>query len=82
MENFSISFVVLTLIIGLWIGTVTGSLLARVFGIGFLDMPLFGDSITLIRNFYLIERLDLRITPAALLGFAVTAILLYRKGKG
>ena len=82
MDKISISFVILALTLGLWIGGVAGSLLHRVFGLEILDVSLFGDSLNLISNFYLITRLEVRITPAAVLGFIITAILLYKKGKG
>ncbi len=82
MVKYSISFVLLVLFLGLMIGTVAGSLLEQIFGLGFLNLPLFGDEpLTLIKDFYFITKLEIQLTPGGLLGFAVAAYVLYRKGR-
>ena len=65
---------------GLLIGTVSGSILEQVFGLGVLNQPLMDTSYGLIEDFYLINRLDIRLTPAGLLGLIATVWLLYKKG--
>jgi hypothetical protein len=82
MEKMSISFVFVTLILGLFLGTVMGSLLSQVFGMDFLNRSIFGQSITMAENFYVFKRLDITITPASLIGLILTIVFLYKKGKG
>tara|TARA_Y100001972_G_C7415810_1_gene215163 strand:- start:214 stop:465 length:252 start_codon:yes stop_codon:yes gene_type:complete len=82
MVKYSISFVLLVLFLGLMIGTVGGSLLEQIFGLGVLNFALFGDGpLTLIEDFYLITKLQIQLTTGGLLGFAIAAWLLYRKGR-
>ncbi|MCR9144496.1 MAG: hypothetical protein NXI24_19820 [bacterium] len=72
----------LALFFGLMIGTVAGSLLEQIFGLSLLNWPLFGDEpLTLIEDFYFITKFEIQITPGGLLGFAITAYVLYRKGR-
>jgi len=80
MERHSISFVIVVLILGLLIGTVSGSLLEQVFGLDVLNQPLLDTSHGLIESFYLINRLDIRLTPAGLIGLIITIWLLFKKG--
>jgi len=78
MGRHSISFIVIALFFGLFIGTVAGSLLERIFGFGFLNQGLFGGSLQIARDFYIFKNLELRLTPAGLTGFVLAAWLLYR----
>ncbi len=78
MGKRSISFIVLVLVLGLFIGAVAGSLLSRVFGLDFLNHSLFG-TLTIARDFYLIKNLELQLTPAGLAGLVIAGWLLYRK---
>ena len=80
MERHSISFVIVVLFLGLLIGTVSGSLLEQVFGLNVLNQSLLETSDGLINDFYLINRLDIRFTPAGLMGLLLTIWLLYKKG--
>lgn len=77
MGKHSISFIFLVLVLGLFIGTVAGSLLARVFGLEILNHSLFGG-LVIARDFYLVKNLELQFTPAGLLGLVLTAWLLYK----
>ena len=79
MGKHSISFIVLVLIFGLFIGTVGGSLIEGIFGLEFLNRPLFGGSLKVAEDFYVIKNLELRLTPAGLMGFVIVAWLLYRR---
>lgn len=82
MVKYSISFVILVLLLGLLIGSVMGSLLEQIFGLALLNYPLFGaEPLSLIEDFYFIKRLDIQLTPGGLLGLAITAAVLYRKGR-
>lgn len=80
MGKFSISFVILALILGLFIGAVTGSLIHQVFGLTMLNTPMFGQSFTVAENFYILKRLEVELSPAAVIGFIITALILYKKG--
>ena len=77
MGKHSISFIVLVLVLGLFIGAVAGSLVSRVFGVDFLNYSLFG-TFTMARDFYLIKTLELQLTPASLVGLVLAGWLLYR----
>ncbi len=79
MSRFSFSFALLALFLGLFMGSVLGSLLAEVFGMEFLDKPLFADSILLAKDFYVLQRLEIKLTPAGLLGLAAAGWFLYKK---
>lgn len=82
MVKYSISFVLFALFLGLMIGTVAGSLLEQIFGLGFLNWPVFGDGpLTLIKDFYFITTLEIQLTPGGLIGFGISAYVLYRKGR-
>ncbi|MEQ9366177.1 MAG: hypothetical protein RIF32_18190 [Leptospirales bacterium] len=82
MVKYSISFVLLVLLLGLMIGTVAGSLLEQIFGLGFLNWALFGDGpLTLVMDFYFITKFEVQLTPGGLMGFGITAYVLYRKGR-
>ncbi|MDH5655467.1 MAG: hypothetical protein OEZ34_06135 [Spirochaetia bacterium] len=80
MDRYSISFIFVVLILGFMIGTVSGSLLDQIFGLSVLNQSLFGESYQLINNFYLIKRLDVKLTPAGLIGLGISIWLLYKKG--
>lgn len=82
MDRTSISFVILILILGMLIGSVGGSLIQQVFGYEFLNRALPERPLVLIENFYLVHRLELVLTPGALLGLVISGIYLYKKGKG
>ena len=73
----SISFVIVVLILGLFIGAVAGSLISRVFGLAFLDHALIGP-FTVANDFYVIKNLELQLTPASLLGLVIAGWLVYR----
>ncbi|MBL8021600.1 MAG: hypothetical protein JNM27_18155 [Leptospirales bacterium] len=79
MGRFSFSFAILALILGLLMGSVLGSLLQQVFGLEFLNKPLFADNIVLAKDFYAIQRLEIRLTGAGLLGLAAAGWFLYKK---
>lgn len=78
MDKYSIGFVVLVLFFGLMIGSVLGSLLNQVFGFTWFDIALVPENWALIKDFYLIRRLELQITPGTIVGFFVVAWYLYR----
>lgn len=82
MVRYSISFVLLVLFLGLMIGTVAGSLLEQIFGLGVLNYALFPNGpLTLIEDFYFITKLEIQLTPGGLLGSGIAAYVLYRKGR-
>jgi predicted membrane chloride channel (bestrophin family) len=81
MEKYSISFTVLVLVLGLLIGSVAGSLIEQVFGFPYVNMAIPERGIRLVNQFYLIENLTLKLTPASIVGFMLTIWLVYRKGK-
>ena len=81
LDRFSIGFVALVLFFGLLIGSVLGSLVHQVFGFSWLDYALVPEGFAFIEDFYLIRRLELQITPGAILGFCVAAWYLYRAAK-
>ncbi len=81
MVKYSISFVLAVLVLGLLIGAVAGSLLERIFGLGFLNLGLFTDPVTLIRDFYVITKLEIQLTSGGLLGFVIAAYVLYRNAR-
>ena len=78
MGKYSLGFVILVLVLSLFMGAVTGSLLSHIFGFEFLNHPISGEPLELVRNFYLIEKLVVRLTPAALLAACVAGWFLYR----
>lgn len=78
MRANSISFIILVLLLGLLIGAVTGSLVSRIFGLEFINRPLFSTPLHVAENFYIIKNLELQPTPASLLGFVIAVWLLYR----
>lgn len=82
MDKLSISFIVVALVLGSMIGAVAGSLLAQVFGLDILNSSIMGEYSPVLEDFYIVESLQIRVTPAALLGFIITVALLYKKGKG
>ncbi len=83
MGKYSISFIILVVILGVFIATVLGSLLSQVFGLDFLNYSIFGRGLKVAEDFYILKTLELRITPAGLLGLVLTGWLLYRtKEKG
>ncbi len=82
MEKPSISFVLVVLILGFFLGTVIGSLLAQVFGFEFLNLSVTGGAVRVAENFYVFDRLDLMITPAGIIGLLVAIFFLYKKEKG
>jgi len=79
VSRFSFSFAILALILGLFMGSVLGSLFQQVFGLSFLNKPLFADSIVLAKDFYALQRLEIRLTPAGLLGLIASGWFLYKK---
>lgn len=79
MSRFSFSFALLALLLGLFMGSVLGSLLAQIFGMEFLDRPLFADSIQVAKDFYFLQRLEIKLTPAGLIGLAAAGWFLYKK---
>ncbi len=79
LEGMPISFAIVTLFLGVMIGSAGGSLLSRVFGFHFLDQALFAESVTIITDFYFLSKVSVRITPGAIAGFLITAVILYRK---
>ncbi len=81
MGKYSISFVLIILIFGLFTGAVFGSLLEQVFGIGFLNIEIFSSPVKIAENFYILKNLELQLTPASLLGLVVAGWFLYKRGK-
>ncbi len=79
MSRFSFSFAALALILGFFMGSVLGSLLKQVFGLSFLDAPLFSDSLVVAKDFYAIKRLEIRLTAAGLFGLIAAGWFLYKK---
>lgn len=81
MNKYSIGFVLLVLVAGLFIGSVTGSLLQQVFGFSWLNVALINEGFAIVKDFYLIQRLELQITPGSITGFLVAAWYLYRNAR-
>jgi hypothetical protein len=81
MGKYSIGFVVLVLVFGMFLGAALGSLLQQVFGFGWLNQDLFSSPVEMVRDFYIIERLEVQLTPGSLLGLIAAGWILYKKGK-
>lgn len=81
MVKYSISFVLAVLVLGLLIGAVAGSLMERIFGLGFLNLGLFTDPVTVIEDFYVVTKLEIQLTSGGLLGFVIAAYMLYRNAR-
>jgi hypothetical protein len=79
IDKMPVSFVILAVFIGIMIGSVAGSLLSQIFGFDFLDRSLFAESITIIHDFYFLQKVSIRLSAGSLLGFFITLILIYRK---
>ncbi len=78
MKGHSISFVILVLLLGGFLGSVMGSLLETIFGLQFLNTELFPGKGIVIQNFYLIKEFNMQITWATLIGVATTLYLLFK----
>ena len=79
MDRYSISFVLVVLILGWFAGSVVGSFLDQMLQARLFDISLTGSWLR-IENFYLIQILELRLTPAGLLGLVLAGSFLYKKG--
>lgn len=79
MGKFSISFVLVVLFLGAFAGSVIGSLLDQMLQLELFDYNLT-DGWLRIESFYLIQILEVRLTPASLLGLVLTGVFLYKKG--
>jgi predicted membrane chloride channel (bestrophin family) len=79
MDRYSISFVLVVLILGWFAGSVVGSFLDQMLQARLFDISLTGSWLR-IENFYLIQILELRLTPAGLLGLVLAGVFLYKKG--
>lgn len=78
MDKYPIGFVLLVLFLGLFIGTVMGSLLQQVFGFTWLNVSLVKEGYAIVEDFYFLQRLEIQITPGSIIGFLVAAWYLYR----
>jgi len=81
MGKYSFTFVLFVLILGLFIGAVFGSLVHQVFGLEFLNRPIFSNPLKIAEDFYIIKKLELQLTPASILGLVVAGWFLYKRGK-
>ncbi|MCB1326149.1 MAG: hypothetical protein KDK35_13010 [Leptospiraceae bacterium] len=79
--KYSIGFVLIVLVLGLLIGAVLGSLIEQVFGLTWLNVELFGEPLLLADDFYIVKRLEVQLTPGALLGLLASGYYLYRRVK-
>ncbi|MBX7057457.1 MAG: hypothetical protein K1X75_05280 [Leptospirales bacterium] len=77
MGKLPIAFVILACLLSMFLGAALGSLLEQVFGFGWLNVELFGSPVT-IEDFYLLKRLELQLTPGALLGLGLAGWFFYR----
>ncbi len=81
LGRFSISFVILALILGMFVGAAAGSLAYQVFGLEFLNRTLMSKPWRIAEDFYLIKVLEIQVSPAALIGLVLTGYLLYKRSK-
>jgi len=79
MRRYSISFVLIVLILSMLIGAVAGSLLSQVFGLEFLDWHILPSSFKIVRDFYIIKNIELQLTPASLLGLVIAVWFLIKR---
>ncbi|MBI3394827.1 MAG: hypothetical protein HY042_03230 [Spirochaetia bacterium] len=80
LSRIPISFVIIALFLGMFVGAVAGSLAYQVFGLELLNKPL-GSTWRVAEDFYLIKRLEVQITPGSVLGLLITGWLIYRRSK-
>lgn len=78
MGKYPISFILIVLILGFFIGAVSGSLLGQIFGLEIFNRALLGQSLVIIEDFYVLQKVAIQLTPGAILGFIISAWLLYR----
>lgn len=79
MNTYSISFVLLVLVLSLFIGAALGSVVHQVFGLNWFDIGLIPDTWVVLEDFYVLRRLEIQITPGSILGVLVAAWYLYRQ---
>jgi predicted membrane chloride channel (bestrophin family) len=77
VRKVSISNIILALILGVMVGSVTGSIIDKLFSINTFSSFLLKKAIVL--DFYTIK-LELQLSPGSLIGLVVTAYLIFKKG--
>jgi len=77
MNRGQIGNLFLVLVLGLFIGAISGIILDRLIGIHFFSMFLFDQPFVL--ELYIIK-VGIQLTPASLIGIVVTGYLALKKG--
>lgn len=78
MGQYSISFIILVLLLGLFIGAAAGSLAENLAGVAVVNEVIY-QPLVIARDFYIIKSLEVAFTPASLIGMMVAALVLYFK---
>ncbi len=79
LRKHSISFIILMLLLGFLLGAVMGSLIETIFGLSFLNRNILPNGGWEIKDFYVIRKLNLQITPASILGVIISIYFLYKQ---
>ncbi|WCL48737.1 hypothetical protein O4O04_15715 [Leptospira sp. GIMC2001] len=77
MNKGQIGNIFLVLILGLFVGAISGILLDRIFGIQFFSVFLFAEPFVL--ELYIIK-VGIQLTPASIIGLVVSGYLVLKRG--